>query len=72
MSTQTEFLTTTEVAARLNVHRYTVYMLLKEGRLHGFKLRHEWRVRIDEFDRFTNEWSKSSALLSAMDIVGED
>ena len=50
---ENEFMTTAEVASRLHVHRFTVYMLLKEGRLRGFKLRHAWRIRRDEFERFT-------------------
>ena len=48
-----EFMTTAEVANRLNVHRFTVYMLLKSGRLRGFKLRHAWRISRAEFNRFT-------------------
>jgi len=53
VSVPSEFMTTSEVAARLHVHRFTVYMLLKEGRLRGFKLRHAWRISREEFDRFT-------------------
>mgnify|MGYP001588085323 CR=1 FL=1 len=50
-----EFLTAREVSKILGVHICTVYMLLQEGRLRGFKLRHTWRIRRDEFEMFTHK-----------------
>jgi len=45
-------LTAQEVADELNVHVYTVYQLLKAGRLGGSKIRTHWRVKREELDRF--------------------
>jgi excisionase family DNA binding protein len=43
-----------EVAERLGVSLNTVYTLLKNHDLHGFKVGKAWRVREDVVERFTN------------------
>jgi excisionase family DNA binding protein len=41
-----------EVAVRLNVHVATVHELLRSGRLKGFKLIRQWRVKPEELEKF--------------------
>ncbi len=41
-------LTVSELASHLNVHRITIYRLLKSGSLPGFKIGRVWRFDLDE------------------------
>lgn len=52
MSDKKEVLTAREVADILHVHRYTVYRLLDEGKLRGFRVSNRWRIPENELDRF--------------------
>ena len=47
--------TADEVAERLRTHRYTVYKLLREGKLKGFRVSNQWRVTAAELERFMSE-----------------
>ena len=49
---QEQVLTAKEVANTLRVNLYTVHELLREGKLHGFKLMSHWRITQGELDRF--------------------
>ncbi len=43
-----------EVAEILKVHQYTVYKLLADGRLKGFRISNQWRITVEEVERFMN------------------
>lgn len=45
-------LTPKDVKDRLNVSIHTVHELLRKGRLKGFKLIRQWRIRPDDLDEF--------------------
>jgi len=47
-----EVWTVPEVAKILRVNIYTVYNLLKSGRLNGFKLTHRWRINKQDLIKF--------------------
>jgi excisionase family DNA binding protein len=47
-----ELLTVNQVRALLKVDRLTVYRMLKDGRLNGIKIGHEWRFSRHEVDTF--------------------
>jgi len=49
---QDNLLTADEVAARLRLHVYTVYELLRTRRLIGFQIRRRWRIRQSSLDKF--------------------
>lgn len=49
------FLKPKEVALELNCNVYTVYGLLKSGRLAGIKLGTHWRVKRTDFNKFIRE-----------------
>jgi excisionase family DNA binding protein len=46
-----ELLTVRQVQRLLKVDRITVYRMLKDGRLHGIKIGHEWRFARSQVDR---------------------
>ncbi len=48
----TGVLTVKEVSELLRTHPYTVYQLLKSGKLEGFKLRTHWRITRDALNKF--------------------
>jgi len=52
-------LTVFELAEHLNVHRITIYRLLKSGNLPGFKIGRVWRFDLDEITQWM-ESGKSS------------
>ncbi len=45
-------LTVSELADHLNVHRITIYRLLKSGNLPGFKIGRVWRFDLDEITQW--------------------
>jgi excisionase family DNA binding protein len=47
-----ELLTVKQVQRLLKVDRITVYRMLKDGRLHGIKIGHEWRFARSQVDGF--------------------
>lgn len=49
--------TVDEIAADLQVHRITVYRMLKAGKLPGFKVGRVWRFRADE----VRDWIENPA-----------
>ncbi len=50
-----EYLTSEEVAKRLRVEHDVVTRWLRQGRLAGYKFGKQWRVRVDEFEKFVEE-----------------
>src|SRR5579864_870592 len=61
-----KILTVSELAQHLNVHRITIYRLLKNGSLPGFKIGRVWRFDLDEI----SAWMASGK--SARDIAAAD
>jgi len=60
-------LTVSELAEHLNVHRITIYRLLKNGDLPGFKIGRVWRFDLDEISKWmasgrSNELSQDGAV----------
>lgn len=47
--------TTTEVARRLKISRYTVFRGLKQGRIKGIKIGNIWRISEEELERIKKE-----------------
>jgi excisionase family DNA binding protein len=45
-------LTLEEVAVCLQVHRSTIYRLLRQGKLPGFRIGSDWRFNLEEIDRW--------------------
>jgi excisionase family DNA binding protein len=47
--------TVDELAAELQVHRITIYRLLKGGRIPGFKIGRVWRFHAEEVRRWIEQ-----------------
>ncbi|MBI4353543.1 MAG: helix-turn-helix domain-containing protein [Candidatus Omnitrophica bacterium] len=60
---RTQIMTLKEVAKYLGVHTMTVYRLLKEKKLPGFKVGGQWRTKKDVLDSY---------LLKEIDRGGQD
>ncbi len=45
-----------EIAEMLEVHRYTVYKLIADGRIHAFKVSNKYRVTAEELRRFVTDY----------------
>jgi excisionase family DNA binding protein len=51
-----EFLTPTDIALELKLHRHTIYNELRSGRLKGFKpTKGRWRIKREDFDQYIKE-----------------
>ena len=61
-----KILTVSELAEHLNVHRITIYRLLKTGSLPGFKIGRVWRFDLDEI----TSWMASGK--SAGEMIASD
>ena len=53
--TTSHFKTVTEIADDLHVHRITIYRLLKDGKLPGFKIGRVWRFDSDQVRKWLSE-----------------
>ena len=47
---QSKILTVDELSEYLHVHRTTIYRLLKEGKLPGFRVGSDWRFNTEEIE----------------------
>lgn len=65
-----KILTVEELARYLNVHRITIYRLLKSGRLPGFKIGRVWRFDSDQVDQWIRENGEHAALLQQEESEG--
>lgn len=64
-----KILTVSELAAHLNVHRITIYRLLKSGSLPGFKIGRVWRFDLDEIGNWMSSGKSAAAIKAATDGV---
>ncbi len=55
MGSAVKVLTVNEVAEYLQVAPITIYRLLQQRRLPGFKVGHDWRFKVDAIDRWRFE-----------------
>jgi len=66
-------LTVSELAEHLNVHRITIYRLLKNGNLPGFKIGRVWRFDLDEIGQWmsTGKTPEAAAVAANGHVVGK-
>ena len=62
-----KILTVSELAEHLNVHRITIYRLLKNGSLPGFKIGRVWRFDLDEIGLWMADGKTAEAMKAAGD-----
>ena len=66
-----KILTVSELAEHLNVHRITIYRLLKSGSLPGFKIGRVWRFDLDEIGLWMADGKSTQAMSAATDGDGD-
>jgi excisionase family DNA binding protein len=58
---QAKYLTVAELSALLQIHKSTIYRLLREGKLPGFRIGSDWRFAIEEIERWQRDQMSGSA-----------
>jgi excisionase family DNA binding protein len=58
---QPKYLTVGELSDHLQIHRSTIYRLLKEGKLPGFRIGSDWRFSVEEIERWQRGQASGSA-----------
>jgi len=53
-----ELLTLEELAKYLKISKYTLYKMLENGKIPGFKIANQWRFKKSEIDRWIEEQRK--------------
>jgi excisionase family DNA binding protein len=62
-----KILTVSELAEHLSVHRITIYRLLKDGTLPGFKIGRVWRFDLDEIANWIGSGKGAKELTASPD-----
>ena len=57
--TQDRYLTVAELSEYLNIHPTTIYRLLREGRLPGFRIGDSWRFSLKAIEEWVGEQMKN-------------
>jgi excisionase family DNA binding protein len=58
--TRVPILTVSEVAAYLRVHQATIYKMLSEGKLPGFRVGGDWRFNLDAIEQWQRDQMKGN------------
>lgn len=51
-----KFIKVEDIAAELDVTEGTVRTWIREGKLHGGKVGRDWRIPVEEYERFLQEY----------------
>ena len=57
--TQDKYLTVTQLSEYLNIHRTTIYRMLREGRLPGFRIGSDWRFSLEAIEEWARDQMKT-------------
>jgi excisionase family DNA binding protein len=52
---KSKLLTVDELSEHLRVHKTTIYRMLKEGKLPGFRVGTDWRFDVDVIERWQRD-----------------
>jgi excisionase family DNA binding protein len=58
--TQDKYLTVTELSEHLHIHRTTIYRLLREGTLPGFRIGSDWRFSLAAIEEWVRDQMKNN------------
>jgi len=58
--TQDRYLTVAQLSEYLNIHRTTIYRMLREGRLPGFRIGSDWRFSLEAIEEWVRDQMKNS------------
>ena len=59
--TQDKYLTVAELSEYLHIHRTTIYRMLREGRLPGFRIGSDWRFSLEAIEEWARDQMKTDA-----------
>jgi excisionase family DNA binding protein len=58
-NTGARYLTVSELSEYLKIHRTTLYRLLREGKLPGFRVGSDWRFSVDAIEQWQRDYMKT-------------
>jgi len=56
-----KYLTVAELSEYLQIHRTTIYRMLRQGKLPGFRIGSDWRFSLDAIEQWQREQTKIDA-----------
>jgi len=59
-NTGVQILNVSELSEYLRVHKTTIYRLLREGKLPGFRIGGDWRFSVDAIERWQRDQVKTN------------
>jgi len=60
-NTKVQILNVSELSEYLRVHKTTIYRMLKEGRLPGFRIGSDWRFSVEAIEQWQRDQKKSGS-----------
>jgi excisionase family DNA binding protein len=57
-NTKVQILNVSELSEYLHIHKTTIYRLLREGRLPGFRIGSDWRFSVEAIDQWLRDHSQ--------------
>ena len=63
-------LTVTELSEYLHIHRTTIYRLLREGKLPGFRIGSDWRFNLEAIEQWQRDHTNIIPEAGAIDSPG--
>ena len=57
-NTKVQILNVSELSEYLRIHKTTIYRLLREGRLPGFRIGSDWRFSVEAIDQWLRDHSQ--------------
>jgi len=56
-----KYLTVSELSEYLQIHRTTIYRMLRQGKLPGFRIGSDWRFSLEAIERWQRDQTKIDA-----------
>jgi excisionase family DNA binding protein len=58
---RSKYLTVAELSEYLQIHRTTIYRMLRQGKLPGFRIGSDWRFSLDAIEQWQRDQTKIDA-----------
>jgi excisionase family DNA binding protein len=58
---RSKYLTVAELSEYLQIHRTTIYRMLRQGKLPGFRIGSDWRFSLEAIERWQRDQTKIDA-----------
>jgi excisionase family DNA binding protein len=57
-NTKVQILNVSELSEYLRIHKTTIYRMLREGRLPGFRIGSDWRFSVEAIDQWLSDHAR--------------